>query len=594
MLEKILEKEKVLETKKDIDFNNHFKLPIFYNEKKVSLKKHIINDLELVETIDASCNPMYHFLFNTNKDDTFSKKAIEQVSEYYTTDTDFLNDSQELIKTYNPLTESNIVPFSQTKKKISEIWTEIKEDSGFKDRYYYVDWKIAEFLNKSEQFLQFMSIYNLASPIISLLLPIIILIIPFFIIKFKGLNLTISEYIEILKTIISNHAIGKLFTKFNDVDMNQKIYMLVSAGFYVFSIYQNITVCLRFNKNMKKIHTYFTDIKNYLEYTIANAKNYLINTEQLKSSSHVEFNRILREKIEILKEFKNKVECVSEYKLNFKKVFEIGHILKTFYELYDDATYNDAFLYSFGFNGYLDCLSGLKKNVEERKVNTAQFLLKKEKKSFTIKQNYYDSLKDDEPVKIDITFKKIMIITGPNASGKTTVLKSSLINIIFTQQFGVGFYESAKICPYKYIHCYLNIPDTSGRDSLFQAEARRCKEILDVVDTNKKDTHYCVFDELYSGTNPDEAVTSATAFMEYLVKNANVSCLLTTHFVKVCKKLKKNKAIENYHMKTEKHDSRIKYLYKLEKGISTVKGGVNVLKDMNYPQEIIDSTIKNS
>ena len=166
---------------------------------------------------------MYHFLFNTNKDDTFSKKAIEQVSEYYTTDTDFLKDSQELIKTYNPLTESNIVPFSQTKKKISEIWTEIKEDSGFKDRYYYVDWKIAEFLNKSEQFLQFMSIYNLASPIISLLLPIIILIIPFFIIKFKGLNLTISEYIEILKTIISNHAIGKLFTKFNDVDINQKI-----------------------------------------------------------------------------------------------------------------------------------------------------------------------------------------------------------------------------------------------------------------------------------------------------------------------------------------------------------------------------------
>ena len=602
MLEKILEpekekdkeKEKVLETKKDIDFNNHFKLPIFYNEKKVSLKKHIINDLELVETIDASCNPMYHFLFNTNKDDTFSKKTIEQVSEYYTTDTDFLKDSQELIKTYNPLTESNIVPFSQTKKKISEIWTEIKEDSGFKDRYYYVDWKIAEFLNKSEQFLQFMSIYNLASPIISLLLPIIILIIPFFIIKFKGLNLTISEYIEILKTIISNHAIGKLFTKFNDVDINQKIYMLVSAGFYVFSIYQNITVCLRFNKNMKKIHTYFTDIKNYLEYTIANAKNYLINTEHLKSSSHVEFNRVLREKMEILKEFKNKVECVSEYKLNFKKVFEIGHILKTFYELYDDATYNDAFLYSFGFNGYLDCLFGLKKNVEERKVNTAQFLSKKEKKSFAIKQNYYAALKDDEPVKNDITFKKNMIITGPNASGKTTVLKSSLINIIFTQQFGVGFYESAKFCPYKYIHCYLNIPDTSGRDSLFQAEARRCKEILDVVDSNKKDTHYCVFDELYSGTNPDEAVTSATAFMEYLVKNANVSCLLTTHFVKVCKKLKKNKAIENYHMKTEKHDSRIKYLYKLEKGISTVKGGVNVLKDMNYPQEIIDSTIKNS
>jgi DNA mismatch repair ATPase MutS len=274
-------------------------------------------------------------------------------------------------------------------------------------------------------------------------------------------------------------------------------------------------------------------------------------------------------------------------------VFEVGHILKTFYELYDDPLYNDAFLYSFGFNGYLDCLNGLKKNIDERKVNTAVFLVKKEKKNNKI-MNYYAALKDGEPVKNNVIFKKNIIITGPNASGKTTILKSSLINIIFTQQFGFGFYDSMKICPYKHIHCYLNIPDTSGRDSLFQAEARRCKEIIDVVDSDKKDTHFCAFDELYSGTNPDEAATSASAFMEYLVKNANVSCLLTTHFVKVCKQLKKNKMVENYHMKTDKEGSRIKYLYKLEKGISTVKGGINVLSDMNYPQEILDNTIKNS
>jgi hypothetical protein len=586
------ENQKEEKKKKTLDFNNHFKLPIFYNNKKVLLKKHIVNDLELTETIDPSCNPMYHYLFNTNKDETFSKKMIEQMSEYYTTDTDFLKDNQELIKNYSSI--YNVSDFSLTKQKMSEVWTEIKEDIGFKDRYYYIDWNIGEFLNKSEHFLQFMSIYNLASPIISLLMPIIVLIVPFFIIKFKGLTLSITDYIEVLKNIICNHAIGKLFTKFNDVDMNQKIYMLVSAAFYLFSIYQNITVCLRFNKNMKRIHTYFKDIREYLDNTIASSKNYLINAEQLKSSSHVEFNRILREKTEVLKVFKSKIAIVSDYQLSYKKAFQIGHILKTFYELYEDPVYNDAFMYSFGFNGYLDCLNGIKKNFDERKVNIAHFLLKKEKKSNKITNNYYAALKDSEPIKNDIAFKKNMIITGPNASGKTTVLKSTLINIIFTQQFGVGFYDSMKICPYKHIHCYLNIPDTSGRDSLFQAEARRCKEILDIVDSNKGDTHYCAFDELYSGTNPDEAITSATAFMEYLVKNANVSCLLTTHFVKVCKNLKKNKVVENYHMKTDKEGSRIKYLYKLEKGISTVKGGINVLSDMNYPQEIIDSTIRNS
>ena len=153
-----------------------------------------------------------------------------------------------------------------------------------------------------------------------------------------------------------------------------------------------------------------------------------------------------------------------------------------------------------------------------------------------------------------------MIITGPNASGKTTILKSTLINIIFTQQFGCGFYDSAKFSPFKHIHCYLNIPDTSGRDSLFQAEARRCKEILDVITSNKKDSHFCAFDELYSGTNPEEAETSAAAFMLYLQKYKNVSSLLTTHFVKVCKKLDKIKGIENCKMVAEKNENKINTL----------------------------------
>jgi DNA mismatch repair protein MutS len=137
------------------------------------------------------------------------------------------------------------------------------------------------------------------------------------------------------------------------------------------------------------------------------------------------------------------------------------------------------------------------------------------------------------------------------------------------------------------LHCYLNIPDTSGRDSLFQAEARRCKEIIDIVNSNDQCNHFCVFDELYSGTNPEEAVTSASAFMKYIVKTDNVTCLLTTHYVKLCKKLEKNKRIENYNMKTNKTSNTFEYTYKLVKGISTVKGGLKVLSDMNYPNEII-------
>jgi DNA mismatch repair ATPase MutS len=293
----------------------------------------------------------------------------------------------------------------------------------------------------------------------------------------------------------------------------------------------------------------------------------------------------------VLIEFKEKVSAITPYELTFKKIFEIGHILKYFYELHTEPHYNDAFLYSFGFNGYIDCLEGLSQGIEERKLNIVEYI--DSKKRNTIKNNYYAALKESNPVKNNIKLQKNLIITGPNASGKTTILKSVLINVIISQQFGCGFYDSAKLKPYKHIHCYLNIPDTSGRDSLFQAEARRCKEIIDIIDENKKEDHLAVFDELYSGTNPDEAVISAVAFMEYLVKNKNVSCLLTTHFIKVCKKLQKNKNIENFHMDACKKNNKIEYKYLLLEGISVVKGGINVLSDMNYPKEIIDNTIKN-
>ena len=184
----------------------------------------------------------------------------------------------------------------------------------------------------------------------------------------------------------------------------------------------------------------------------------------------------------------------------------------------------------------------------------------------------------------------LIIITGPNASGKTTTLKSAFINILLSQQIGYGCFDSLKLTPYDKLHCYLNVPDTSGRDSLFQAEARRCKEIIDCIDeeSSNKLTHFCIFDELYSGTNPEEAVISANAFMDYIVKNENVTCILTTHYVKLCKKLSKNKMIKNYNMKTLKKNDNFEYTYQLEEGISKVKGGLKVLHDMKYPKEILD------
>jgi DNA mismatch repair ATPase MutS len=337
---------------------------------------------------------------------------------------------------------------------------------------------------------------------------------------------------------------------------------------------------------MVKIHKYLQVVRQYLENTIHRMNNYLVYSNKLHTHTH--FNKNICEQINTLNEYKTKLGRITDYTFNnYHKITEIGHTLKTFYELYDNKIYNDSFLYSFGFNGYVDCLEGLICNIKENKINICGFT---NNKKSVLHKSYYGPLKNKHHVKNTIKFNKNITITGPNASGKTTVLKSTIINLIFSQQFGCGFYDSAKINPYKHIHCYLNIPDTSGRDSLFQAEARRCKAIIDSVNNNPHDTHFCIFDELYSGTNPEEAVLSAKSFMEYLMKNKNVSCLLTTHFVSLCEKLQYNKQVKNYHMHSTITNETIHYSYLLKKGISRVKGGIHVLSDMNYPQEIIDNS----
>jgi hypothetical protein len=585
------------------DINTIFKIPICYNNQVKKLNDTIINDLELVKATEKNETSIYENVFKpSNK---LSTKIIEQFSNYYTTDVNYLKDTQKLIKSLQN-DEINTINNKYTicnkdfhLNEIVSLWQEIKGETGFKEKYLYIDWTFAKELNNNPAFLQIMSIYNIASPILSLCLPIFVIIIPFFIIKLKGIELNIKEYIDILKAIISNHAIFKVFTHFHQVDFGQKMYLLLSAAFYIFSIYQNILVCVRFYSNMNKIHNYLFKFKKYLAHTLDLMKYHSLKTSQL--TKYYVFDNTVKHHIQILNELYDKIKKISPFNFSFSKITEIGHIMYTFYQLYDNETYNNSLLYSFGFHGYFSIINQTHFNIKNDKLVKTVFV-KKGKPIF--KQMYYpkfiddlnsDSkiyfkLKSNEVKKNDCNLNKNMIISGPNASGKTTTLKTVLINIILSQQIGFGCFDSLKLCPYDNIHCYLNIPDTSGRDSLFQAEARRCKEIIDSLNNNNDESHFCIFDELYSGTNPEEAVVSAFAFMDYIVKNENVTCLLTTHYTKLCKKLTKNKNIKNYNMKTIKKNDNFEYIYLLKEGISKIKGGLKVLHDMNYPKEILENT----
>ena len=72
----------------------------------------------------------------------------------------------------------------------------------------------------------------------------------------------------------------------------------------------------------------------------------------------------------------------------------------------------------------------------------------------------------------------------------------------------------------------------------------------------------------------------------------NVNFLLTTHFLDLCKKLSKQKNVKNMQMQVVSKDSDFEYTYKVIGGISRVKGGIKVLRDLGYPQYIIDDSSK--
>lgn len=644
-----------------------FKHPISYTDpdKLHELPASIIEDLEMLHPknaadantdadadagteVAAAVKGLYHYVFSPTS--VYGTEHLPLWSKYYTTDIAYLKHTQTLLEMFdNELLERCIAQNTAHTTSVEafaamkDTWKDFRGTgklADFKEKFSFVETPFLSKLNESSSFLQFFSLYNISSPIIALLTPLIVLIIPFFVLMMRGLTVSVSEYVDILKTIISQHSVGKFLTQFSDVSIEQKLYILMSVVFYGIQIYQNIMACVRFYRNIKLVHTHIDTINSYLTATGVNM-SYMIQLIQMNHLSTYEpFREELAEKYALLEEVTRALSDISPFSVSASKFFQIGYVMKNYYSLFSQTDLNELLEYSFGFNAYMEHLTACRSFVVDGMIHACSFtepeaeeaaepepeavepeaerpltpiaeeatetteeapppapapaaatVVKKTGITKLISQVYAPLKARDAAAVIanDIVLDKQLVITGPNAAGKTTVIKTTLFNIILSQQIGYGFYESAVITPYDYLHCYLNIPDTSGRDSLFQAESRRCMEILRCIMDNPAKRHFCIFDELYSGTNPYEAVAAAYGYIAFISKNPRVDLILTTHYIELCELLEKRNAgaITNLHMSVCADTGA--YLYKIAGGISSIKGGLKVLRDLDYPNEIVES-----
>lgn len=555
-----------------------FKLPIQYLKGCNILSDNVREDLELIPT-DNSEETLYHKLFDASDRDPYSDLCIQHWNKYYCTNKEFLRDTQKIIGKISDCLDKCV------DDDMLLLYKNILSETAFMEKYVsYMEWNRMIHLNTNELFLNLSGIYHIISPLLSIMIPITIFIIPFIILKLANIPLTFETYIDNLRATISSR--GMSMGGGSDTNM----YLIVTLVIYFIQIYQNVMACFKFRRTLETVQKETNILYIFLSHTSERMKKFETSFSDIDTyNGFIEDMIFHRNVIESLKLELRLIKSIDSDTLSVYDVLDIGKKLKHFYALYNDGVIMESISYSIYFNGYINNMLTLSDKKNEHKISMCKFT----KGNTKYKGGYFIGVTSDSITKNKLGLSKNVVITGPNASGKTTIMKGTMFNNILSQQIGCGCYKGAHIRMYDNFHSYMNIPDTSGRDSLFQAEARRCKEIIKSI-KETSGSHMCIFDELYSGTNPSEAISSAMAFVHYINKIPNTRFILTTHYTEICEYIDKLEGIKNYHMEVNDDDSLLKFSYKISDGFSTMPGGINVLKMLDYPDEIIKDVMKHS
>ncbi len=187
---------------------------------------------------------------------------------------------------------------------------------------------------------------------------------------------------------------------------------------------------------------------------------------------------------------------------------------------------------------------------------------------------------------LDTTSQQVIMITGPNMSGKSALLRQTALIVLMAQ---IGSYvpaESALIGVVDKIFTRVGANDNiSAGDSTFMVEMNEAAAILN----NLSSKSLVLFDELGRGTSTYDGISIAWAIVEYI--HEKVGCqartLFATHYHELNEMEKSYERIKNYNVSVKELEKRVVFLRKLARGGSEHSFGIHVAKMAGMPKSVV-------
>lgn len=189
-------------------------------------------------------------------------------------------------------------------------------------------------------------------------------------------------------------------------------------------------------------------------------------------------------------------------------------------------------------------------------------------------------------VYLDTECQQIVMITGPNMSGKSALLRQTALIAIMAQMGCFVPAERARIGLVDKVFTRVGASDSlSTGESTFMVEMTEAANILNNVTPRS----LVLFDELGRGTSTYDGISIAWAIVEYLHehKRAQARTLFATHYHELNEMEKRFDRIKNYNVSVKEMDGKVIFLRKLERGGSEHSFGIHVAEIAGMPPSIV-------